>query len=503
MKVGARFNDTELRQVSQHNRNGIFRINTDLPFDEANPKTYPERLTIRVPGAYDATITSRTVELYAQDKWQMGARTTVNAGVRYDLEIIPMDETENPLFSPGQKYPIDRNNIAPRVGFVRQLDAAGKSLVRAGYGLFYNRTLLGAIEDAVALSKFSSSFVVQFPNDPVDPGPGSGKFPTDPFLVNGPYVNRELLNQRFPPGTRRRNTGVVVFDSPNRKQPFAHQFTLGYARELASSLAVHADYVRIANKQMFLSRNLNPMVRADTTRTGAITRVDAFGVLGEQYSQQVWVLENGGESVYDALNLQLEKRYADAWAARVSYSLSYSRGTAEGQNARNTAQFLTDLRLDERWGPAAVDRRHILSISARTEIPKTGGATLAAVVRYMTGAPFTIFDSNIDADQNGELNDPLPAGTYSGTAPNAMVDVANKGGRNGAYGPDYLQADVRAGWRLRIAKNTLEFFVDVYNITNRTNFENPERGTDARPRHSSCQRCSVAAAASPARRNSA
>ena len=171
LKVGARFNYTELRQVSQNNRNGTFRFNTDLPFDPANPRTYPERLTIRVPGAYDATITSRTVELYAQDKWQMGARTTVNAGVRYDLEIIPMDETENPLFSPGQKYPIDRNNIAPRVGFTRQLDAAGKSLVRAGYGLFYNRTLLGAIEDAVAFPKFTSSIVAHFPNDSVDPGP--------------------------------------------------------------------------------------------------------------------------------------------------------------------------------------------------------------------------------------------------------------------------------------------------------------------------------------------
>jgi hypothetical protein len=472
LKVGARFNYTELRHVSQFNRNGIFRIRTDDPFDRDNPKTYPERLSIRI-GAYDGTITSRTLELYAQDQWQMGARTTLNAGVRYDLEITPMDETENPLFRPGQKYPIDRNNIGPRVELTRQLDAAGKSLVRAGYGLFYNRTLLGTIHEAAASPKFSSSFVAQFPNDAVDPGPRDGRFPTDPFLVNGPFINKELLNQRFPPGTRQRNTGVVVFDSPNRKQPFAHQFSVGYVRALASVLAVHADYVRIANEQMFLSRNLNPMVRADTTPAGAITRVDAFGVLGEPYRQQVWVLENGGESVYDAINLQLEKRYADAWAARLSYSLSYSRGTAEGQNARNTAQVLTDLRLNERWGPAAVDRRHILSISGRTEIPKTGGVTLAAVVRYMSGVPFTMFDSSIDADRNGELNDPLPAGTYSGTGPNAMVDVANEGGRNGAYGPDYFQADVRAGWRLRIAKNTLEFVVDVYNITNRTNFANP------------------------------
>jgi hypothetical protein len=471
-KVGARFNYTEFRQVSQMNRNGTFRFSTDLVFDPANPRTYPERLAIRIPEAYDATIINRTFELYAQDTWQMGSRATVTVGVRYDLEIIPMDETDNPLFSAGQKYPIDRNNIAPRVGFTRQLNADGKSLVRAGYGIFYNRTLLGTIGDAVAFPKFTTSISALFPND-TDPGPSHGQLPTDPFLVNGPFINQELLNQQFPPGTRLRNTGIVVFDSPNRKQPFAHQFTVGYARELASALAVHADYVRIANKQMFLSRNLNPMLRADTTRTGAITRVDAFGVLGEPYSQQVWVLENSGESVYDAINLQLEKRYADAWSARVSYSLSYSRGTATNQNARNTDQFLTDLRLDKAWGPTAVDRRHILSISARTEIPKTGGATLATVVRYMTGAPFTIFDSGIDADRNGEPNDPLPAGTYSGTAPNAMVNVTNKGGRNGAYGPDYLQVDLRAGWRRRIAKNTLEFFVDVYNITNRTNFENP------------------------------
>ena len=395
-KVGARINYTELRRVSQNNRNGTFRFSTHLPFDPANPRTYPERLTIRTPGSYDATLTNRTFELYAQDKWQIGNRSTVSLGVRYDLEIIPIDEIDNPLFSPGQKYPIDRNNIAPRMGFTHQLDAAGKSLVRAGYGIFHNRTLLGAIEDAVAFPKFSTSIVALFPNDTADPGPSAGRLPSDPLLVNGPFVNHELLNQLYPPEGRLRNTGVVVFDSPNRKQPFAHQFTIGYVRELASSLAVHADYVRLINKEMFLSRNLNPMVRADTTRTGAITRVDAFGVLGEPYTQQVWVFENTGESVYDALNLQLEKRYADAWSARVSYSLSYSRGTATSQNERNTDQFLTDLRLDQRWAPIVVDRRHNLSISGRAEIPKTGGATMATVLRYMSGAPFTLFDSSID-----------------------------------------------------------------------------------------------------------
>src|SRR5439155_11694819 len=124
-----------------------------------------------------------------------------------------------------------------------------------------------------------------------------------------------------------------------------------------------------------------------------------------------------------------------------------------------------------------VDRTHILSIGARTEIPKALGATLSTTVRYMTGQPFTIFDSSIDADRNGELFDPVPAGTYSGRLdlnPNAMQNVKNDGGRNGARGPAYFQADVRAGWHHQLPRRkALEIFLDIFNITNHANFENP------------------------------
>jgi len=52
--------------------------------------------------------------------------------------------------------------------------------------------------------------------------------------------------------------------------------------------------------------------------------------------------------------------------------------------------------------------------------------------------------------------------------------VKYKGGRNGAVGPDYFQVDVRAGWRRPIREQrALELFLDIYNITNRANFENP------------------------------
>jgi hypothetical protein len=473
MKFGFRYNYTALRRVSQVNQNGTFTFNTDLAFDPSNARTYPERFSIRT-GAFEENVRNHTYEVFAQDKWRLAARTTLNVGVRYDLEIIPIDETGNPLFSAGQKSPTDRNNIAPRLSFTHSLDEGGKSVIRGGYGIFYNRTILGAIDDTLEFGKFTTSNNVTYPANSADPGPSAGRLPTDPFLANGPFVNRALLNQLYPPGVPVRNNGAVIFDTPNRTLPYAHQFTIGYVRELAGSLALHTDYIRALNRDMFLARNLNPALRVDTSRTGALTRSDAFGLLGEPYTQQVWVMENSGVATYDALNLSLEKRYSHNWSGRISYSLSKSTGTGNDQADKNLYQSGTNANLDLWRGPSNVDRRHILSLGAQTEIPRTGGVTVSSTARYMSGAPFTIFDSSVDADRNGELVDPVPAGTYSGTAADSMQNVTYAGGRNGAYGPDYFQIDARVGWRHKVqAQKILELFLDIYNISDRANFDNP------------------------------
>jgi hypothetical protein len=476
LKFGARYNYTELRRVSQINENGTFTFNSNLSFDAANPITYPERLTIRM-GTFNEFINNHTYEFYAQDKWKMAGRSTLSIGVRYDLEYIPLDEKDNPLFPASNKhYPVDRNNISPRIGFTHALDDQGRSVIRGGYGMFYNRTILGAVDDTIEFSKFTSSNVVNFPNNAIDGGPRAGRLPTDPLLVNGPVLNRTLLNQLFPPGSLVKNQGVVIFDTPGRQQPYAHQATVGYSRELVRNIAVAADYVHSANRDMFLARNLNPGLRVNTTASGTINRSDAFAVLGESYLQQVWVMENIGYNDYDALNLSFEKRYANNWSGRVSYSLSKSRGTAQDQADKDTFQKMTDLNLDEWAAPSSVDRRHVLSLNGHTEIPHTGGATLSATMRYMSGSPFSIFNSNIDVDQNGELTDPSPAGVYSATVTGipVMTGVKNNGGRNGAIGPDYFQLDLRAGWRGKLGgERAIEIFLDIFNITNRANYDNP------------------------------
>src|SRR5262249_58297916 len=125
--------------------------------------------------------------------------------------------------------------------------------------------------------------------------------------------------------------------------------------------------------------------------------------LGEPYSQQVWVMENTGESTYNALNLSVEKRYSNNWSGRISYSLSKATGTGNDQADKNTYQVMTNLNLDAFNGPTNVDRRHILSIGAQYDVPKTAGLTLYTTTRYMSGAPVTIYDSSISTDTNSQL----------------------------------------------------------------------------------------------------
>ncbi|HUE88817.1 MAG TPA: hypothetical protein VMO26_22295, partial [Vicinamibacterales bacterium] len=136
-------------------------------------------------------------------------------------------------------------------------------------------------------------------------------------------------------------------------------------------------------------------------------------------------------------------------------------------------QVLDDLNLDLNEGPTNFDRRHNLVLSGMGTVPRTGGLTFGWVARALSGTPFTIVDQTIDADRNGTLADPLPAGEYSGSGTNAIT-VDNAGGRNGAYGPGFFKLDLRLGYSLNVlGERKIELFGEIFNVTNRANFATP------------------------------
>jgi hypothetical protein len=197
--------------------------------------------------------------------------------------------------------------------------------------------------------------------------------------------------------------------------------------------------------------------------------------------------QNIGKIDYDALLVAFNKRFSRNYSARVSYTLAYSRGNTSGNGvAASGFQVLDDMNLDLNEGPGAFDTRHNFVLSGQALVPRTGGLNVSWVVRALSGSPFSLSNNLIDQDRNGTFAEPLPAGDYTGTGSTtgAEDNYTVKGyqsKRNGAYGPGFLNADLRFSYRIALAGSRhLELIADMFNLTNHVNFANPA-GNQAAP----------------------
>jgi hypothetical protein len=477
LKFGSQYVYGEHFEEFQRFMNGAFRFFSDRPFNAADPFSYPERLEIRVPSKGEWLSRTHSLGLYVQDKWQLNPRFTLNIGLRYDVHISPLRWDFNPLFDDPDAYPIDKNNVAPRVGFA--YSPTPTSVVRGGYGLFFEKQYVDRFNSYQQNPVFTNSFQALYPGDNVDPGPSNGRFPTHPLLVNGPVLNRQLVNQLVPPGSIARNTGEVWLDNPDRVLGYANQASFGYERMLGQRLSLSADYTHMANRKLPIRFNMNPGIKPNTGRTTPVVRTDLLGIASQlglsPFTTNVYTRENIGFTDYDGLTMQLEKRLSSNWSGRIGYTIGRGWGNGDGgPTAVNNFQVLGERNLDLNEGPTSADKRHVMNMSGRFEPSFIPGFHASAALSMSSGTPFTVHNSNIDADRNGVAVDPVAAGTYSGTGLNAIT-VENEGGRNGARGPAYRNLDVRVGYRVRNVGQgrSLDLFLESFNVLNDPNFSNP------------------------------
>ena len=459
VQAGVEFSYTDVNNHVQDNLNGTFSFSNNGPFNSASPSSWPDQFSIRLPIESIFLDKNTYGAVYVQDKWQMTPRLTVSAGVRYELEVIPVNERGNPKFASANDYPVDKNNFAPRTGFAYMLDADGKSVIRGGWGVYFQRTLFTTTSPYSLSGVYSDSFTATFPANNRDAGPSNGRLPTDPMLLTYPVVNRALLSQMFPVGTLQKNVGTVRLDDPKRHNPYTHQLSIGYERQLAGQLSVSVDYLRKQLRDMLVQVDLNPGTRVNTTRTGTVTRPDP------NFVSSVITSQNVGWQDYDSLLVAVEKRFSRGYSFRTAYTYGKSWGNVASNNAANPMQVGDQLNLDQNLQPSSVDRPHNLVVSGTLDVPHTGGLRMSAITRFTSGAAFTISDSSSDPNRNGILTDPLPAGTYSGTGANAIT-VDHKGGINGARLPSVFLLDLRLGYRFKAGgSRSLEVYGDILNTT--------------------------------------
>jgi hypothetical protein len=489
IKFGAQYVYSGAYNRNDGNLNGTFTFGrSDVPFNPADPRTYPDRFSIRVGGPSIFYEKAHYVGTFVQDKWRLNNKATLSLGLRYDLEIIPIPETDDPLVS---SYPIDKNNIQPRIGLTYDL-GGGTSVLRGGYGRFYDKSHFELIGGLFTGTPFTSSFTFTTPVGAADPNPRIGLLPTDVFLTQGPVINTAELNRRFGSGALLRNTGAS-WDNPDRQVPYTDQLTAGYERQIFGNMAVSADYVHAFNRDMLMSKDLNAGLRNSTSVTDAVQRnfpqpalVAAYEVLRQKYGAGFANFTTGvsqpfniGKVDYDALMLSFNKRFSHNYEARVSYTLAYSRGNTSGSGIAGSGfQVLDDMHLELNEGPTSFDTRHNFVVSGRAIVPHTGGLNFSWVVRALSGSPFSLTNTNIDPDRNGSSSEPLAAGDYTSTSttPNAVLYTVKgyKSERNGAYGPGFMNADLRLGYSFGLPDNRrVEIAADIFNATNHVNFANP------------------------------
>src|SRR6202790_4520485 len=204
---------------------------------------------------------------FAQDNWKLNRKLTINYGVRYDVEISPLFAPATAVNAAAEKalgvvegIPRNYHNVAPRFGLAFDPSGKGKTVIRAGFGLFYDHPLLATAFDSVTADGGRSVQLLSAggrasacglaPAAAAPPGyPTCGNGLDVPTNLNGSAIFQGVLNalpnmfylpsqQRFDPlasGSLFANQNYLTAGFPLPILPFtlpiAANFQYGYAEQ--------------------------------------------------------------------------------------------------------------------------------------------------------------------------------------------------------------------------------------------------------------------------------
>jgi hypothetical protein len=373
--------------------------------------------------------------LFAQDEWKPRADLTINAGLRYDAQFLP---------APIQT---DSNNFAPRLGLAyapRFLDQDRRTVIRASYGIYFDRLPLRATSNALQRdgAKYRTA-VLSY---------GQAGAPVFPYVL--PQFPQDLL------------VSITTID-PRIRNADSQQASLQVERELSGVMSLSVGYLHVRGRRLIISRNVN------VPRFAASAGVPNLGRPDPRFAN-VSRSESAGDSYYDGMVVSFKRRFSRWAQARVSYTLAKAIDDA-GNAFFFTPQDNFNLRAER--GLSDNDQRHHLAISGSLEAHAAAhqasslrralsGFQLSYIFQYGSRLPFNVqtgADSNFDTNVNDR-----PPGV----------------GRNTGRGFDFASLDVRLNRRFRFTEQlSLETIVEGFNVLNRANLQLPNNtfGTGATP----------------------
>jgi Carboxypeptidase regulatory-like domain/TonB dependent receptor len=441
--------------------------------------------------------------LFIQDDWKVTPRLTLNLGLRYEYLGVfreQYDRLSNFVPSSGlvavgdnglaNLYGPDYNNFAPRLGFAFDLTGVGRTILRGGYGWYYDTPS----QDYFLLQGFQNGG----PGSPaLNPLPGQGVFNlTFPDGATIPYGPNVPIFGAASGSLPTSNISIFGVDL-NLRTPYIQNYNLNLQHELRPGSVLQISYVGSRGTRLYRVRDIN-QATAGPAASRQLRR--PFNAQFPQFSF-INYLEASANSNYNALQTTFKQRLTRGLNLYAAYTWSKSiddasNGVYSGTRGVSFPQDSHNLRAER--AVSVFDLRHRFTLNFMYDVnflaglfsslPKrlTEGWQLGGIYTGQSGSPITPFLS-VDNSGTAELNDrpnlvgdpnsgprrptewfneaafALPAGQTFGTSP-----------RNVIIGPNYHSVDFSMNKLTRVTERfSLQFRAEIFNLFNRANLSLP------------------------------
>jgi hypothetical protein len=449
-----------------------------------------------------------SIGLFVQDDFQVNHRLVLNLGLRYELSTVlssPLHRFRNfsfekGFFTPGvdgsSLYRGDHDNFAPRFGFAYTLRDDGRTVVRGGYGIFYD-TLTFSTAVGLDVNRLDSPWLY------ASIGQGAGK-----------------LAALFNPATL-----VDITSSISRRAldegirtPYAQHFNLTFQQELGKSILLSAGYVGTKTSKLLRARDINQAIFVPGVDAQGKPLSSAANIASRRPTQlykltpttvnEVVQEETSASSTYHSLQVTFTKRMGHGLSLLSAYTWSKSIDDATDPigftGDSGGPQNSYDLRSERAL--SVFDIRQRFTLGYNYELPSFGnkrwqnGWQINGIATFQSGQPFTPvlnFDPSLSSsldvrpnyvpgafiNRDGQLylNPNLAIDAKHGI-PKALIPEAVQFGtlgRNTFTGPAYKNIDLSLIKNTRLSERVqVQLRGELFNVFNTTNLAQPSRRLD-------------------------
>ncbi len=392
--------------------NGDGQINDlDIPMAVGLKSSAPV-VPVPIPRVFNSYVAG-----YGQDDWRATPKLTLNLGLRweYDTNITGTSSAHDPCpnltTEPTQpctwmanvidlkKVP-DKKNFGPRVGFVYDPIGKGRTAIRGGYGIYYDRIILEAgsyelvqNDRALTVTQYAGSSCTS-PYVPGPPSLGACFAPGGAFVAGTP-----TLTDPFSGPHQTGGVGMLAM-GPNAHHPMFQQFSLGAQQQIGNNWVISADGLHVFATRQIIAQllrttdSISPYVSCPGDNLPCTLTDPLSGI-----TDNITLMQSQAKSWYDGLIASVEHHPAKIGRIGYQYNISYTLSKTfdfadDDQLTRNNSaeqvnlvEGIDNLQLEK--GYALTDERHRLTLFGEAELP--WGFSVAPLYTYGSGVPADTF----------------------------------------------------------------------------------------------------------------